>query len=71
MTELKDHMRHMDTHGRPIRNWFCCGLVQLGGIGMEDCNVCGEWWPCQVVKDSGYTGGRDPHGTIWDPKGVS
>lgn len=41
------HHPHRD-HDDPsrIQGWFCCGAVQLGLIGMNDCAECGEPFPC-------------------------
>lgn len=30
--------------------WFCCGGVQLGIVGMGDCDECGEPFPCPTVR---------------------
>ncbi len=27
----------------------CCAAVQIGAIGLYDCNECGEPWPCSAT----------------------
>lgn len=48
------HVKHRDTHGdRKVRlngPWFCCAAVQLGVRDMDDCQACGEPWPCATVR---------------------
>lgn len=74
------HIRHVDVHG-PREffvngPWFCCVTVQLGGIGMDDCDVCGRPWPCAEAATP-----SDPHSAEarakypddyngWSPQGI-
>lgn len=47
------HKRHGDSHDRPmgIHEFHCCVFSQLSGIGRNDCEECGERWPCAAAAE--------------------
>lgn len=51
VASLPAHHPHRERHKYQGTNGaFCCGANQLGVVGPNDCNECGEPWPCSIAR---------------------
>jgi hypothetical protein len=48
IADLPLHHRHEEHRNPSYINgpWYCCAAVQLGFRSMDECDECGEPWPC-------------------------
>ena len=46
---LPEHHPHKAEHPSNNGHWPCCGAVQFGVIGPNECAACGEPYPCAAA----------------------